>query len=86
MERAHNVMQGERFNEAAGIHRRKRTIADNPIYRFSCFNEAAGIHRRKHLLAARQGTPLSRFNEAAGIHRRKHDYVMSYDQALSLLQ
>ena len=38
-----------RFNEAAGIHRRK----PGARYRLSCapyrsFNEAAGIHRRKH--------------------------------------
>ena len=37
-----------RFNEAAGIHRRKPspkgTFYDKPV---KCFNEAAGIHRRK---------------------------------------
>ena len=41
----------EGFNEAAGIHRRKRKI---PLVRFTfCrtrFNEAAGIHRRKRAM------------------------------------
>ena len=40
----------ERFNEAAGIHRRKRTGRANKANRgTACFNEAAGIHRRKHV-------------------------------------
>ena len=61
------------FNEAAGIHRRKRSPQSRafvpPCLRF---NEAAGIHRRKPTSG---GCPPLRahrcFNEAAGIHRRK---------------
>ena len=38
-----------RFNEAAGIHRRKRRVSSSTPYSCSArFNEAAGIHRRKH--------------------------------------
>ena len=61
------------FNEAAGIHRRKRqpgTGQGRPGQ--PDFNEAAGIHRRKPEQAG--GTarrPTGYFNEAAGIHRRK---------------
>ena len=37
-----------RFNEAAGIHRRKRKgVRVARGQRADCFNEAAGIHRRK---------------------------------------
>ena len=37
------------FNEAAGIHRRKRAPSRCPSRDgFPGFNEAAGIHRRKH--------------------------------------
>ena len=64
-----------RFNEAAGIHRRKpprrRRPPPSPA---RGFNEAAGIHRRK---PAKGGWHASadhpRFNEAAGIHRRKRE-------------
>ena len=38
-----------RFNEAAGIHRRKPSIIRSMLSSVvTCFNEAAGIHRRKH--------------------------------------
>ena len=63
---------GHRFNEAAGIHRRKRRQrgfarpGDGPR-----FNEAAGIHRRKPVIGAALVAALPSFNEAAGIHRRK---------------
>ena len=42
-----------RFNEAAGIHRRKpgRELQATPT-RYLGFNEAAGIHRRKRLRRA----------------------------------
>ena len=56
------------FNEAAGIHRRKRLSSTD-----ACFNDAAGIHRRKLRFMARGG-----FNEAAGIHRRKLDTWIEY--------
>ena len=37
------------FNDAAGIHRRKRGTGSGQSSCFSLrFNEAAGIHRRKH--------------------------------------
>ena len=43
--------RNRRFNEAAGIHRRKRLEARLWTTRHRCdagrFNEAAGIHRRK---------------------------------------
>ena len=65
-----------RFNEAAGIHRRKRRDSGRTLItkaRPGRFNEAAGIHRRK--LAARTSDGVrpqeKHFNEAAGIHRRK---------------
>ena len=45
------------FNEAAGIHRRKRICVRERRMRKSCFNEAAGIHRRKPGLTMR---PLHR--------------------------
>ena len=38
---------GLRFNEAAGIHRRKRRCSCGTSPPCACFNEAAGIHRRK---------------------------------------
>ena len=37
-----------RFNEAAGIHRRKPGRARRTSGSSPGFNEAAGIHRRKH--------------------------------------
>ena len=40
------------FNEAAGIHRRKRGSGGWGGGVNSGFNEAAGIHRRKHLRRA----------------------------------
>ena len=39
------------FNEAAGIHRRKRYFASFTGKAKSSFNEAAGIHRRKRGVA-----------------------------------
>ena len=49
LEQEHLLYYYLRFNEAAGIHRRKR---DNAASLISAppdgFNEAAGIHRRKH--------------------------------------
>ena len=65
-----------RFNEAAGIHRRKRTDrAEYALQKPSTrFNEAAGIHRRKPAAPSVRDVPRrssDRFNEAAGIHRRK---------------
>ena len=36
-----------RFNEAAGIHRRKRVTRASEAEHKAGFNEAAGIHRRK---------------------------------------
>ena len=39
------VMEG--FNEAAGIHRRKRGCGRRAVGTNGRFNEAAGIHRRK---------------------------------------
>ena len=39
---------GTGFNEAAGIHRRKRKIEVKKPAKKAGFNEAAGIHRRKH--------------------------------------
>ena len=62
-----------RFNEAAGIHRRK--LLDGHIAgpaETDSFNEAAGIHRRKRRsVGGRSRYRWVRFNEAAGIHRRK---------------
>ena len=63
-----------RFNEAAGIHRRKPSmtgVCRRPARKR--FNEAAGIHRRKHRPQVMQRWHRSStgFNEAAGIHRRK---------------
>ena len=44
-----------RFNEAAGIHRRKQLIhLIGILFMQSGFNEAAGIHRRKHAVELRQ--------------------------------
>ena len=44
--------RSRRFNEAAGIHRRKLAcLARSYAQRNGCFNEAAGIHRRKRLVA-----------------------------------
>ena len=44
---------GNGFNEAAGIHRRKRRIClDGTEWRKWRFNEAAGIHRRKRTTGA----------------------------------
>ena len=62
-----------RFNEAAGIHRRKHLEAGNDVRLGDLgFNEAAGIHRRKPLQRQRSSRRTAwRFNEAAGIHRRK---------------
>ena len=62
-----------RFNEAAGIHRRKpRRTAPGTRCSLGCFNEAAGIHRRKPLRGVVGISLIPRcFNEAAGIHRRK---------------
>ena len=60
-----------RFNEAAGIHRRKRVARVLGEGTTECFNEAAGIHRRKPAWTRRAVTGRPRFNEAAGIHRRK---------------
>ena len=61
-----------RFNEAAGIHRRKLMQASNKHCQVSGFNEAAGIHRRKLTTWMKMKSVLwLRFNEAAGIHRRK---------------
>ena len=61
------------FNEAAGIHRRKRRpVTAKWTGPQQGFNEAAGIHRRKR--DAADSTLYAydlRFNEAAGIHRRK---------------
>ena len=62
----------ERFNEAAGIHRRKLRPYGRSLATTRRFNEAAGIHRRKR--APDQRLRFMRhhgFNEAAGIHRRK---------------
>ena len=42
-----HAQRGGRFNEAAGIHRRKPRRQPPPKRRPRCFNEAAGIHRRK---------------------------------------
>ena len=73
--------RGCRFNEAAGIHRRKhRDRQDTFPAKCWSFNEAAGIHRRKRgdkRRACAPPQPDGRFNEAAGIHRRK----TSYDRA-----
>ena len=71
------------FNEAAGIHRRKRTV---PRAQRSAtttrFNEAAGIHRRKHVAIFCAVVPCSMgFNEAAGIHRRKQAALDVLDDA-----
>ena len=41
-----------RFNEAAGIHRRKRPIKRTTATVAAGFNEAAGIHRRKRAAIA----------------------------------
>ena len=50
-----------------------------------CFNEAAGFTQRKLTTAIYvSNNCINRFNEAAGFTQRKHEYVMSYDQALSL--
>ena len=44
------VQVSSRFNEAAGIHRRKPPTCPKTLRpRFTRFNEAAGIHRRKHV-------------------------------------
>ena len=76
-----------RFNEAAGIHRRKRVTAGTVNARESCFNEAAGIHRRKRRRVRRQSTRLAaRFNEAAGIHRRKPVLQAATTVKIRLLQ
>ena len=63
------------FNEAAGIHRRKRRGRQRiPPPPDAGFNEAAGIHRRKpSSVGGDCGTGITGFNEAAGIHRRKHE-------------
>ena len=68
------TQQTARFNEAAGIHRRKRASGSGQaLGDRQGFNEAAGIHRRKPAQHdVRAATGLFRFNEAAGIHRRKH--------------
>ena len=65
----------QRFNEAAGIHRRKRRTASSISgMALRSFNEAAGIHRRKQCQQARPPIRLTTgFNEAAGIHRRKRN-------------
>ena len=60
-----------RFNEAAGIHRRKLTASYSLPISSHRFNEAAGIHRRKRRAKMLGGVTLVGFNEAAGIHRRK---------------
>ena len=61
-----------RFNEAAGIHRRKPRFAEPQPVAVHRFNEAAGIHRRKQdLLGGTLLVKMRCFNEAAGIHRRK---------------
>ena len=55
----HEPSQGaQRFNEAAGIHRRKRAGGPSRlmIHR-RCFNEAAGIHRRKRIEIRRHNEP-----------------------------
>ena len=77
-----------RFNEAAGIHRRKR---DWRSCRYSGtttgFNEAAGIHRRKRAELVISGVhDLLGFNEAAGIHRRKLCLLKGVAQKNDLLQ
>ena len=62
-----------RFNEAAGIHRRKGESdrAGGADIEHG-FNEAAGIHRRKDpCWRAWSCWTGSGFNEAAGIHRRE---------------
>ena len=59
------------FNEAAGIHRRKRRRGSDRRRPGTGFNEAAGIHRRKPRSSRRPAHRLPGFNEAAGIHRRK---------------
>ena len=51
-----------RFNEAAGIHRRKRPRPGKPPRFPLCFNEAAGIHRRK---PTRQGENYERDYKAS---------------------
>ena len=59
------------FNEAAGIHRRKRLRASVSLRAKSCFNEAAGIHRAEtDFCISRVNILVMGFNEAAGIHRR----------------
>ena len=73
----HAGLPRQRFNEAAGIHRRKQitvTGRGTLFKRQPGFNEAAGIHRRKPAGKDSQRTliPTAQgFNEAAGIHRRK---------------
>ena len=79
-----------RFNEAAGIHRRKRGRYSTSATPTSVnrFNEAAGIHRRK--LGNRQAVGMNRvsvsFNEAAGIHRRKQLEARRYRIDKQMLQ
>ena len=66
---------GGSFNEAAGIHRRKRAhLAARVTAGSGRFNEAAGIHRRKPTPSRAKPGQARRFNEAAGIHRRKLMY------------
>ena len=67
-----------RFNEAAGIHRRKLEAAVHALRLWSMVADASmrppeftgGNPRRSHV-SSRYNIPAS-FNEAAGIHRRKH--------------
>ena len=68
------------FNEAAGIHRRKRYPRTGPTHPLKYFNEAAGIHRRKReepLLQRHLGLLTSmRPPEFTGGNTWKRDFVL----------
>ena len=67
-----------RFNEAAGIHRRKRGTS---TYWASCGLFSASMRPpeftggNENIIEKMDLLLLVRFNEAAGIHRRKRDGV-----------
>ena len=75
-----------RFNEAAGIHRRKLERRElTPEQRLQASMrppEFTGGNRRRY--QARCYQPQARFNEAAGIHRRKRSRMGEVVQAEQL--
>ena len=61
-----------RFNEAAGIHRRKRLSNDETAHAaWASMRPPEFTGGNCLAVLARHYSPNSRFNEAAGIHRRK---------------